>query len=157
MSRENQVRIRKAIEKDIDKIKLIADANKDTIGFVLRSQFEAALNRSELLVATTRNGIVIGFANYHHRKDAQTTLYEICVKEEHRGNGIGRKLIRALVEESKDVGKKKILLKCPESLEANGFYRKLCFENIAKENGRKRRLNVWALDLNFKEPGKEVK
>ena len=157
MTGKNQIRIRKATEKDIDKIKLIADANKDSIGFVLRPKLESALNRGELLVATTRNGRVLGFANYHHRKDAQTTLYEICVKEEHRGNGIGRKLIQALVEESKTIGKKKVLLKCPESLEANAFYRKLCFENIAKENGRKRCLNVWALNLNFKEPGKEVK
>lgn len=147
MNGRKQIWIRKATEKDIDKIKLIADANRDAIGFVLRPKIEFALKRGELLVATTRNGRVIGFVNYHHRRDVQTTLYEICVKKEHRKNGVGRKLIRALIEESKTVGKKKILLKCPESLKANGFYRKLCFKNIAKENGRKRRLNVWTLYL----------
>jgi ribosomal protein S18 acetylase RimI-like enzyme len=141
------VKIRKATEKDIGCIKLIAAANKDAIGFVLRPALMEAIQRNELIVAVARNGRVLGFVNYHHRRDKQTTIYEICIKAKHRGLGIGSHLIQALVEESKALGKKKILLKCPETLQANQFYKKLKFENITKEDGKKRKLNIWQIDL----------
>ena len=70
--------IRKATSQDLEAIKQIADANKEAIGFVLRPALAQNIKRGWVLVAE-REGVVIGFANYRHRQDDQTTLYEICV------------------------------------------------------------------------------
>ncbi|MHA1348027.1 MAG: hypothetical protein ACTSO3_16615, partial [Candidatus Heimdallarchaeaceae archaeon] len=60
-----QYRIRKATKRNIREIKKIADANKDSIGFVLRPALIEAVERKELFVAKALNNRVLGFINYH--------------------------------------------------------------------------------------------
>ena len=139
----SSIQIRKANRKHLRQIKEIADANKESVGFVLRPALLEAIQRDELFVAIARNGRILGFANYHHRLDENTTIYELCVKQKHRGNGLGRQLIEAIIVESKALGKQQIRLKCPISLEANQFYKRVGFQQIAVEAGKKRKLNVW--------------
>ena len=146
MTRSNQFTIRKAEQEDIDRIKAIADSNKDAIGFVLRPALVEAIQRKWVLVAED-SGQLIGFAQYRHRRDSQTTLYEICVAEEYRGNGVGRALLDALVEESRRLGKTIIRLKCPADNEANGFYDHLRFVRVGWEQGRRRKLIRWESQL----------
>jgi GNAT superfamily N-acetyltransferase len=136
--------VRKATAQDISAIKAIADANKQELGFVTRPALLFGIQKGWLLVAQCESGIV-GFVHYRHRRDAQTTLYELCVEREHRDRGIGRLLIEALVDEARAQGKSYILLKAVVGIPANGFYEHIGFVLDRKEQGKKRALNAWKL------------
>ena len=134
---------------DLDAIKQIADAHRRELGFVRRPTLLAAINRQEIFVAK-RNEQIIGFVEYHHRRDNQTTLYNIVVKADYRTQGVGRALVEALAIESRGRGKAFILLKCPIDLPSNQFYKTLQFQSGTAEAGKHRPLNIWQLDLSPK-------
>ena len=141
--------IRKATEDDIDEIKSIADTHRYELGFIRRPSILERIAKAELFVATKR-GEVVGFVDYHHRRDEQTTLYHIVVTGKWRGKGIGRLLFEALILESVVKGKRLIKLKCPAELLANQFYRHLGLAWVERQNGNKRTLNVWVYRHNCK-------
>jgi ribosomal protein S18 acetylase RimI-like enzyme len=140
----DNMRVRKARAEDLDAVKALADANKASLGFVLRPALAAGIQRDWLMVAE-RAGQVIGFVHYRHRQDSQTTLYEICVDEASRRNGVGRSLVQALAIESQALGRACIRLKSPADLLANKFYQQLGFELVGTEPGKRRPLNVWEM------------
>ena len=91
--------IRKAqTEEDIDGLKAIADKQADLLGWVPRSAYEQKLEDNEIFIAERDNEIV-GFLDYHHRRDNTTTLHKIAVAEDYFGQGIGRRLVEALIDE----------------------------------------------------------
>jgi len=92
----------------------------------MRGALIDSINKGTLLVSKY-NSKITGFINYHHRKDEQTTLYEICVDKNYRGRGQGKILFNYLVNEVKSCDKKIILLKCPVDGIAHGFYFKAGF------------------------------
>ena len=136
--------IRKATTYDIDAIKHIADANKDTLGFVMRPALLENIEHGWVLVAE-RDSQVIGFVNYRHRRDTQTTIYEICVAQAYRGQDFGSQLIDALQQESKNLGKTYIQLKAIVDIPANRFYARYGFSLRSMEPGKRHALNVWRL------------
>ena len=136
----------KANPNDVKHIKIIADANKSKIGFV-RRQVLLEQQKRGWLIAAKLDSQIVGFISYRHRRDNQTTLYEICVIEEYQGNGLGTQLMDALVNESRGFGKERIVLKCPAELPANRFYSKYGFLFRAFEQGKNRPLIVWELPL----------
>ncbi|MDM8518553.1 GNAT family N-acetyltransferase [Anaerolineales bacterium HSG6] len=138
--------VRKAQSTDIDGIKQIADSHKRELGFLRRPSLLASIERDEIFVAEADNKIV-GFVEYHHRRDEQTTLYNIVVEPDHRGLNVGRDLVRTLILETQAYDKKFILLKCPTDLASNQFYESLDFSIHIVENGKRRPLNVWRKDL----------
>lgn len=142
-----KIKIRKARTQDLDQIKKLASRNSDALGFVLRSALQLAISEGRVVVAEIDNRVV-GFQEYYHRKgDRQTTLYHKCVAAEYRRQGIGKALVDAVVTEARNMGRTHIVLKCPEDLPANEFHRRYGFKLMSKENGRRRRLNVWRLNL----------
>lgn len=138
--------IRKATQADLDVIKDLADAHKNELGFVLRPALANGIERGEVFVAENSRGIV-GFVEYHHRQDEQTTLYHIAVQSEHRRQGIGRQLVEALIYDTSEYNKGFIQLKCPVELEANKFYKRLGFSQMEVHPGKGRDLAVWRLSL----------
>lgn len=138
--------IRKAAEDDLDGIKNLADAHRHELGFVLRPALGRGIAGGEFLVAVDQ-GNLIGFADYHHRRDGQTTLYNVCVKTEYRRQGVGTSLMEALRLEALAHGRRTIRLKCPVDLPANSFYKSMGFRLKQKESGRKRVLVVWELSV----------
>ncbi len=138
----NEIVINKATPSDINGIKKIADAHRKELGFVRRPSLLESINRAEVFVAR-QNGNIIGFVEYHHRKDEQTTLYNIAIEPAYRNTGVARNLIKQLIQESKERQKTRILLKCPNDLAANSFYEKFGFELYQVEPGKKRKLNIW--------------
>jgi phosphinothricin acetyltransferase len=73
----------------------------------MRRWFEAHGERHPVIVAE-RNGIVVGWASLSeysdrcaYRDTAETSFY---VKEEHRGQGIGRQLHAVLIERARQLG-----------------------------------------------------
>src|SRR5262245_57005180 len=104
----------------IDPIKFIADIHRLELGFHSRQTFIDSLNKGEILVARYESDIV-GFVRYHHRRDKQTTLYEIAVLPGLQGKGVGGLLVGALIEECQLVGSRQIRLSCPVELSSNDF------------------------------------
>jgi ribosomal protein S18 acetylase RimI-like enzyme len=129
--------------ENVPKVKSLADMNRDSIGFNPRKKFEEVVEQKRGMVAFENNELV-GFVIYRHRKlDSQTTLSEICVREDCRGKGFGKKLIDALIFECQEKKRDFIQLKCPIDLHANKFYEKIGFSHYQTEDGKKRQLNVW--------------
>jgi N-acetylglutamate synthase-like GNAT family acetyltransferase len=139
---KSKVLIRNAKPRDLDKIKLIADLHKKELGFVLRPALEKGIQQKEVVVAL-KDEELIGFVHFHHRRDGQTTLYNIVVLKNHRGEGVGRQLIDELINRARKMNKYLLLLKCPEELPANHFYGQLGFKQTHLENGKERKLLVW--------------
>lgn len=123
---------------DIEEIKKIADKNTDTIGFVLKPALEENCQRKTLIVAKDENGKVLGFCNYHKRKDGVNVIYEICVDYKYRGNGIASAIL--------DKMPRPLRLKCPVDNESNKFYKRYGFTKVTVETGKKRKLNVWEIE-----------
>ena len=149
--------IRKATLADLGVIKGLADAHKNELGFVLRPALANSIERDEILVAENSRG-VIGFVEYHHRQDEQTTLYHIAVRSDHRRRGIGRQLVKALIRDSDECNKGFIQLRCPVDLEANKFYKQLGFSQVDTDPGKQRELAIWRLLLgsNTEETNEEL-
>ena len=131
---------------DLGELKELTDAHKHELGFVLRPALARSITRGEVLVAENDTGL-IGFVEYHHRQDEQTTLYHIIVAPDYRRQGIGQRLIERLANEARAVGKKIIVLKCPITLPANDFYARTGWSLAGSEPGKRRLLNLWRLVL----------
>ena len=136
--------VRQAGLSDLDAIKYLADAHRNELGFVLRPALAKSIERAEVLVAENSCGIV-GFIEYHHRRDEQTTLYHIAVQRDHRQRNIGRQLVQALRDDAGERNKSHIQLKCPVDLEANEFYDRLGFVKTEVQPGKHRSLVVWRI------------
>jgi len=141
-SGNNRITVCKAKPTDIDAIKQIADAHRRELGFVRRPALLESINRKEVFVAQNGEGLV-GFMEFHHRRDSQTTLYNIVVSENHRRENIGRLLMQTLEVDAIKQNKSVILLKCPEELPANSFYKRLGYKLTNVDPGKSRRLNIW--------------
>ena len=139
--------VRQALLTDLDTIKRIADSRKNELGFVLRPTLAESIARGELLVAEA-DGQVVGFVDFHLRRDKQITLYHIATVVDRQRVGIGNRLITMLSAVGRDLEATRVLLKCPADLEANHFYSALGFALQETQNGRKRALNIWTLELN---------
>lgn len=143
----NEITLRKATEADVDKIKELVDKHKTELGFVMRPALISSIKSSELNVAVESEDSVIGLIHYRHRKDGQTTIYNIVVRSDYRRQSIGAHLIEQLQHEARELGQSVILLKCPTNLQANDFYKALNFALNMTENGKKRPLNIWQLSI----------
>lgn len=146
MSTEEYI-VRKATPSDLGSTKVIADAHRHELGFVRRPALIRSIERREVFVAENSKGL-IGFVEYHHRQDEQTTLYHIAVQSDYRRQGVGRQLVDALIHDAGERHKGFIQLKCPIDLEANTFYEQLGFSQVSIQLGKHRHLAVWRLPLN---------
>lgn len=142
----NLIQIRRAVINDLDVVKEIADKQRTEFGFVLRPSLEKSIINHEMFVASN-NQKIIGFVDYHLRKDSQVTLYHIAVMKDYQHMGIGSCLLDSLYSEAIGAGKEFILLKCPTDLKANSFYEVYGFSLIQTIDGRKRPLNVWRFSV----------
>lgn len=116
-----------ASENDIHGVKSIADlrANKRYLGFTNRAILGASIAKLELHVARINNKVV-GFIRWHRRRDGWTTVYELCVDESYRRQGIGQQLMSV-------VGTGPVKLKCHSDNPAIRFYKYLGFKVVSIE------------------------
>lgn len=117
--------------------KTIANQFKNELGFVNRAALEVASERNELIVNN------LGFVHFHHRKDGQTTIYELAVDKKCHGQGWGRLLFFKVLCAAIEKGQSSIFLKCPTDNSSNSFYSKLSFILEKVIPGKKRSLNCW--------------
>lgn len=133
---------------ELEGIKSLADTYRSELGFVNRAALERSIGRGEIIVAEQGERLV-GFVEYHIRRDKQLTLYHIAVAQENQRQGVGRALMDELVAVARDLGCSQIALKCPTDLGANEFYEQYGFTLAETLNGRLRPLNVWIMPLNL--------
>jgi predicted GNAT family acetyltransferase len=133
---------------DLDEIKAIADKNKAELGFIIRGALAESLSRRCIFVAKTKDSKrIVGFAHYRMRKDGVTKIYQLCVMHSQKRQHVGHGLLKAIGKESLESGQDCLLLKCPEDLPANGFYRRMGFNHVGSQQGRLRKLHIWRLDF----------
>ncbi len=142
------VTIRLAKLEDIKGAKRIATQYSNELGFVNSAVLIEAQKRDWLLIASrydteNQSEEVIGFVNFRIKKDNNCTLYEIAVKRDYHGEGIGKRLLDDLIWRVFVTGGTEISLKCPVDLPANNFYQRNSFILYGTEPGRKRELNIW--------------
>lgn len=143
----NDATLRKATLQDLDAIKQLMDEHRNELGFVIRAALERSIISSEIIVAIGDNEELLGFVHYHHRRDGQTTIYNIVVRQVQRRQGIGRKLLDELKLEASNLQQQFMFLKCPEQLPANKFYRDYGFLLTETQKGKKRELSIWQIDI----------
>jgi ribosomal protein S18 acetylase RimI-like enzyme len=137
------------VPADVPVCKVIADNHKHELGFLPRAVFAEAIVKHNLLVAQSMDtGTVVAFVRYNHRKKGfQTAIYDICVDRNYYGMGVGRALVQALATDCRSHARTSIVLKCPEDLHANEFYRSAGFQRMGVVAGRRRSLVIWQLEL----------
>lgn len=114
--------------------------HRDELGFVNRAQCE-----EKDLVTVERGGEIVGAALGNHCvRKPQTTLYDIAVLPEYRREGLASELVERLADDSPH---DKIVAKCPQELAANEFYDRTGWEQIDREEGKNRALNVWKFEI----------
>lgn len=144
------ITIEQARMGDLGNIKKLCDAHRTELGFVMRPSLETAIKSKTVLIARDTSSAgksCVGFVDYHHRRDKQTTLYHLAVVEGARMSGVGHALVLALCDEARKHGKTLIRLKCPEPLPANLFYAKIGFVKVRTEPGKSRPLCVWEMSI----------
>jgi N-acetylglutamate synthase-like GNAT family acetyltransferase len=143
----NNIIIRKAQVSDLNSIKSLVDQHKKELGFVIRPALQRSTESNEIDIAVDNNSQLIGFVHYRHRKDGQTTLYNIVVDSNWRRLGIASRLVQSLEKECKIKQQGKIFLKCPQELAANTFYTNYGFEEGDTQDGKHRALSIWTLKI----------
>lgn len=130
--------------------KRLVDQYKRELGFINRAILQKAIEAQSLLVAPLKNeqtSDLAGLVHFYVRCDHIITLYSIAVAPAYQGQGWGRRLFTALVNEARTRQKSEIRLKCPTELPANAFYKHLGLQLVACETGKHRPLNVWTYTL----------
>lgn len=122
--------------------KKIASKLPKELGFVNRAALLESFSRKELLTIGKK-----AFCHFHLRRDLQLTIYELGVRPENQGEGLGGQIIEKMIVKGKKVGATCLLAKCPIDLKSNGFYQAQGFKKVRVEQGRVRKLNVWVLEL----------
>jgi len=135
-----------AIEGDVPSIKSMLDEHRAEFGFIPRMALVEGVAKGWVLVAKSY-GTVLGFVRFRHRRDGITSLYEILVAPPVRRQGVGSRLILALVDNALRLGQHEVVLKCPVESYANDFYSVLGFQLGGVCSGKTRSLNIWRLRL----------
>ena len=117
--------IRPACDHDIPGIKKVGRRNKKFLGPIMDVYLKNSLSKSELHVACAGRHIV-GFIRWHFRRDGWATIYQLCVSERVRRQGLGKRLIAV-------AGTGPVQLKCRYGNPALHFYRSLGFRSVGRE------------------------
>lgn len=129
--------IRLAKEDDLDRIKQIANQNREFIGFVMKVVLKESIKNNSLFVYEKDNNIV-GFVHFYKRLDGWNTLHELVVDKNYQKCGIGKELYLSVPLP--------IRLKTTiDNINAIKFYENLGMKKIKIEEGKKRKLVVFEI------------
>jgi phosphinothricin acetyltransferase len=113
------------------------------------------------ILAAEENGIVVGWASLSKWSDrcaySDTAEISLYVRHEHRGKGIGRKLLEAIAAEGRKAGLHTIIARIAEASEASiHLHKSVGFEHIGtmREVGRKfgKLLDVYLMQKVYRTP-----
>jgi len=116
MKSKHNIIVEKGDISHLPKVKSLWRINSATLGFFPDGAFKDHLGRKQVLVALDRQHDLLGYLLYRI-SDAKIFIVHLCVASEHRGNGIAKKLMHALVETNANC--KGVGLKCRRDFEAS--------------------------------------
>ena len=136
-------KVTKATLKDIDCLQsLVADEVKNNI-ILYRDKDTIATNIRSYLLLRKKNEIIASVA-LHIYSIKLAEFRSLIVQKEYRGRGLGQLLIKAGINEAKDLGLKELLVL---TYQAN-FFKKLGFVEIEKSKIPDKK--IWADCINCK-------
>ena len=113
------------------------------------------------ILVADENGIVVGWASLSKWSDrcaySDTAEISLYVHEDHQGRGIGRKLLKTIVDEGQKAGLHTIIARIAEASEASiHLHKSVGFEHIGtmREVGRKfgKLLDVYLMQKVYRTP-----
>lgn len=136
-----------AVPEDYDGIALVAKQAVRELGYTMPPVYRASIANEEMIVAYS-DSRVVGFIQYHRRRDCIITIYKFAVDIEQRGKGIGRGMLEFLEQRNRDLllaGS--IRLKVIEGTPAVDFYKAVGFTITETEPSKKTTLYVMEKEL----------
>lgn len=137
----------------VQSVQTNADSNRDALGFLPAQAYEQAARQGTLFVAVDRRGQEVRYAGhilfgatYPHAK-----IFQVYVAGEHRKHGIGRLLVRTLLEFLEEKQYLSVTARVASELPSNAFWNSLKFKIVATKSGgmtRGRTINVRARQFN---------
>jgi len=122
----------------------LGDANSKTLGFLPYAAFRDAASKGGVL-GYIRNGVVEGYALFARRiRGGHVSLTHLCVGAEHRGSGVARALLEAIVD--RNPNSPGIRLSCRKDYDAHNMWPELGFHQWGERRGRSKEghpLVVW--------------
>jgi ribosomal protein S18 acetylase RimI-like enzyme len=141
------IRYELAVPEDYDGIALVAKQAVRELGYTMPPVYRASIANSQM-VAAYFDSRVVGFIQFHKRKDGIITIYKFAVDTELRGKGIGKGMLEFLEQRSRSVlHAEAIRLKVIEGTPAVDFYHAVGFNTIDKEPSKKTNLLVMRKEL----------
>lgn len=129
-----------ATPDDVDGIIRIAHQYRDELGYVHPVALREHIAKKTVHVCEGDDGRIVGFVDFHSRRDGWQTIYHLATDREYAGQGVGRYLLYSVP--------------CPVRLKvtannetANRFYAKAGMRLVDTEAGKKRPLNVYELRI----------
>ena len=127
-----------------DRVVQLGDANSRTLGHLPYAAIEDAATKGGVL-GYVQNGTVEAYALFARRvRSGRVSLTHLCVGAEHRGSGIARALLGAIVERNPNSAG--IRLSCRKDYDAHNMWPRLGFEKWGEQRGRSKAghpLVVW--------------
>lgn len=127
--------IRLAKDEDLDRIKQIANQNREYIGFVMKVALRESIKKKSLFVYEKENKI-LGFVHFHKRLDGWTTLHELVVDKNYQKIGIGKELYNCVSLPMR-------LKTTEDNQNAINFYKKNGMKEVRIEEGKLRKLIIF--------------
>lgn len=136
------MKIRIATLEDKTTILKIAHQYSQELGYLQPIGLMKRIGLKTVFVAIESDKIV-GFVDFHSPKvgvnKGYNVIYHIAVDKSNICNGIGRALVYSVPAP--------IRLKCTVDNAANSFYSTIGMSKVGTDNGRKRELNIWEMQL----------
>lgn len=134
----------------VDRVIDLADANRQSFGFLQKSVFREQANRGRLWIAASQSNECLGYLLFGGRYPS-LRVFQLFVKKTHRKVGVGRKLIGSLITWGEKFNYLTISARVAADLHANTFWETVGFSLVRQENGGKssgRMINIRARELN---------
>lgn len=115
----------------------LADCNKQALGFLPRGMYKNQIEKGAVFVAVEEADKEEPFAGYIivGGRRPEKRIFQLVVKEKHRGKGAGKKLFEEAVNAAKQAEFSSIWVKVGSKLEANDFWASQGLVTIGKQPG----------------------
>ena len=121
---------------DCDAMDGLMKANSATLGFLPREALLSHLNKGWVFGAKRRDGQLAAYILFAPRRSGFVRIAHLCVSEAFIGQGLAKRLVDRLVEDSKKKDLDALDLHCRRDYPANAMWPKLKFVPMGEKPGR---------------------